>query len=172
MATETKTKTKKQKQKKKQKTTLPAATWKGLAVLLPLPPGTRVGIQPGGSVEVDGIRPSSFRGHSGSAHKVLSSGSLLTALLARSRGQSARRADPIPGSLCLFPGPNARLGGQPAEAEWGGGASTCAEAQKRSRPPGLIPAYVSTLGLCFPTRPNDAKGMERTGRGGGVGGNS
>lgn len=121
-------------------------------------------------MEVDGIRPSSFRGRSGSARKALSSGSLLAALLARSRGQSARRADPIPGSLCLFPGPNARLGGQPAGAEWGGGASTCAEAQKRSRPPGLIPAYVSTLGLCFPTRPNDAKVWREQGGGWGWGG--
>lgn len=63
-------------------------------------------------MEVDGVRPSSFHGHSGSACKVHSSGRLLAAVLARSRGQSARRAGPALGSLFLFPGPSPRLGGQ------------------------------------------------------------
>lgn len=89
-------------------------------------------------MEVDGVRPSSFHGHSGSTCKVHSSGSLLAAVLARSRGQSARRAGPALGSLFLFPGPSPRLEG-PVEAGLRG-APTCARAQKRSRPPGLIPA--------------------------------
>lgn len=66
-------------------------------------------------MEVDGVRPSSFLGHSGSACKAHSSGSLLAAVLARSQGQSARRAGPALGSLFLFPSPSLRLEG-PAEA--------------------------------------------------------
>lgn len=114
MATETKT--------KKNPST---ATWKGLAVPLPLPPGSGVGTWPGGSVEVDGGRPSSFHGHSGSACKALASGSLLAAVLARSRGQSARRAGPALGKPLPLSKPQpktgglagAGLGGHPPELE-------------------------------------------------------
>jgi hypothetical protein len=46
-------------------------------------------------VEVDGgSSPPSFHGHLGSAYKAQWSGSLLAALLARSRGQSALLAQP------------------------------------------------------------------------------
>ena len=100
MATETKT-----------KKTLSTATWKGLAVPLPLPPGSGVGSWPGGSVEVDGGRPSSFHGHSGSACKALASGSLLAAVLARSRGQSARRAGPALGKPLPPSKPQPKIGG-------------------------------------------------------------
>lgn len=55
----------------------------------------------------------------------------LAAVLARSRGQSAR---PLPLSR-----PQPKTGGG-GERELGCGAPTCAGAQKRRRPPGLIPA--------------------------------
>ena len=95
----------------KNKKTLLTATWKGLAVLLPLPPGSGVGSWPGGSVEVDGGRPSSFHGHSGSACKALASGSLLAAVLARSRGQSARRAGQALGKPLPLSKPQTKTGG-------------------------------------------------------------
>lgn len=85
-----------------------------------------------------GDRPSSFHGHLGSAYKAHSSGSLLAAVLARNRGQSARHAGPALGSLFLFPGPGPRLEG-PGEAGLRG-TPACARAQERSRPPGFIPA--------------------------------
>lgn len=144
MATETKTKT------------LPTATWKGLAVLLPLPPGTGVGSWPGGSVEVDGVRPSSFHGCSGSACKAHSSGSLLAAVLARNWGQSAQRAGPAPGSLFLFPGPSPRLG-QQQELGWVGVTHLCQGPEK-----GQATWSYTRLGLHpGPLFPHQAKGCQR-----------
>lgn len=83
---------------------LPTATWKGLAVLLSFPPGTRVGSWPGGSAEMDGCKAQLLPWLLWECLRVHSRGSLLAAVLARSRGQSAQRA--ILGSLFLFPGPS------------------------------------------------------------------
>lgn len=90
-------------------------------------------------MEVDDVRPSSFHGHSGSACKAHVSGSLLAAVLARSWGQSARRASPALGKPLPLSKPQPKTAG-PVGAGLGEGAPTCARAHKRSRPPGLIPA--------------------------------
>lgn len=82
-------------------------------------------------MEVDGVRPSSFHGHSGSACKAHSSGSplaaLLAAVLSRSQGQRARRAGSALGSLFLFPTPAQDWG---ANESWVGGHPPVLEPQK------------------------------------------
>lgn len=114
-------------------------------------------------MEVDGVRPSSFHSHSGSSFKAPASGSLLAAVLARSRGQSARRAGPSLGSLFLFPSPSPRSGG------WRGldgeGYPPVLEPRKGAGHLALYPLS-SLPWASFPTRLKDAKGEGRTGQGG------
>lgn len=92
-------------------------------------------------MEVGGVRPAPSTAALGvPARHTRVSGSLLAAALARSRGQSAWRAGPAWGSLFLFPGPSSRLKSRDSGSWVGWGAPNCARAQKRSRPPSLIPA--------------------------------
>lgn len=64
--------------------TLPTATWKGLAVWLPLPLplSIKVGRWPGDTVEVDGVKPASSIATLGAPTRH-THGSLLTVMLAR-----------------------------------------------------------------------------------------
>lgn len=121
---------------------------------------------------MEGPAPS-FHGSPRSARKAHLSGSLLAAALARSWGRRCTAGWPSPKQPLPLSGPQLKTRGGPVGAksrEWvWGGVLTRTRAQRRSRPPGLTPAYISTLYFCFPTKAKIPKVRREQGGGGGGG---